>query len=185
LLGRLIEDGWPAEYLFAYTFDDPAWGCNRDNADTIAVWIEEIRTATGEPRVDLVAHSMGTLSSRYYLKNLGGTEVVNVYLTMGGQHHGLRSPCFMPEPIRPCIWDELCETGDYIAQLNEDPATPGDLFWVSMAGSEDEDTPAESSYLDGAENITVPGVTHDGPTGLLEHLDAYAEILRVLRYPDW
>ena len=74
---------------------------------------------------------------------------------------------------------------DLVAQLNEDPATPGELFWVSIAGAEDEDTPDWSSYLEGAENITVPGVTHDGPTGLPEHPDAYAEVVRVLRYPDW
>ena len=93
MIEHLKEDGWPDNYLFAYDFEDPKWGCNRDNADTIAMWVQNILQTTGEPRIDLVAHSMGTLSSRYYVKNLGGHEVVNTYVTMGGQHHGLRSPC--------------------------------------------------------------------------------------------
>ncbi|MBW1873148.1 MAG: hypothetical protein JRJ19_13850 [Deltaproteobacteria bacterium] len=183
MVQRLINDGWPEEHIYAYTFEDPSWGCNVDNAATIAEWVQDILTASGQPRVDMVAHSMGTLSSRYYIKNLGGTEFVNVYVTIGGMNHGLTSPCW--SPIKPCIWEELCSSGEFIAQLNADPATPGELYWVSIYSTTDSTVAPESAQLEGAENIEFEGIDHDGENGLLEVEEVYLEVRRVLRYPNW
>jgi triacylglycerol lipase len=178
VIERLERDGWPSDWILARTFEDPAWGCNVDNAATIRGWVEELSSRTGQARVDIVAHSMGTLSSRFYLRSLGGLEHVSTYVTLGGMHHGLSSSCL--SPIRPCVWDELCESGDFVARLNDPPVTPEPLWWVSIAGADDEDVPASSSFLEGAENITIAGVDHEG---LLESETVYAEIVRVLRYP--
>ena len=183
MIDRLVADGWPRDELFAIDFDSPRWGCNVDNAETIRVKVEEIRNTTGHNRIDLVAHSMGTISSRYYIKALGGTAFVNTYVTLGGMHHGLRSPCW--SPLNVCTWQELCETGEFIENLNADPATPGDLHWVSIYSVDDDTTPAASAHLDGAENIDLSGVTHAGQDGLLEHIDAFVEVRRVLQYPPW
>jgi triacylglycerol lipase len=182
---RLAEDGWPEEYLIFFDAEDPAWGCNVDNADAIQLLVDDTIEATCQPRVDVVAHSMGTLSSRYYVKNLGGTELVNTYATLGGQHHGLASPCFAPDWLNVCVWQELCETGEFIAQLNEEPATPGEAWWVSMYGTADDTVPNSSSYLGGAENIEFVGVEHSGANGLLEVEEVYDEVRRVLEYPCW
>ena len=54
-----------------------------------------------------------------------------------------------------------------------------------MYGTEDNDTPMESAHLEGAENIELEGVSHDGPQGLQQHPDAYREVKRVLEYPYW
>lgn len=35
LQARLRADGWDASSVFAFTFGDPKWGCNVDNASTI------------------------------------------------------------------------------------------------------------------------------------------------------
>lgn len=185
MAARLIADGWPADWVVRFEADDPSWGCNVDNAAAIAELVEKTRQATCQPRVDLVAHSMGTLSSRYYVKNLGGTERVNTYVTLGGMHHGLFTPCLAPGFLGVCVWQELCQSGDYITQLNADPATPGELHWVSIYGTADETVSNESSHLEGAENIVIEGAEHDGDNGLLQRPDAYAEVLRVLRYPCW
>lgn len=185
MVARLTTDGWPADRLFAYQFDDPSWGCNLDNATTIAGWIDDILAQTGASRVDLVAHSMGTLSSRYYVKNLGGTEVVNTYVTLGGMHHGLDSSCSPDFPFKPCIWTEICSSAEYVGQLNDAPATPGALAWVSIYGTADTTIPNASSILVGAENIEVLDIEHSGPNGLLEQEAPYLEVLRVLQYPAW
>ena len=55
-----------------------------DNAETIGQLVESVQAQTCQPRVDIVAHSMGTISSRYYIKNLGGLDEVNTYVTLGG-----------------------------------------------------------------------------------------------------
>lgn len=185
MAARLIADGWPADWVVRFEAEDPAWGCNVDNAAAIAALVESVRASTCQPRVDIVAHSMGTLSSRYYLKNLGGAERVNTYVTLGGMHHGLLSPCFAPDFLGVCVWKELCQWGELITQLNADPATPGELHWVSIYGTADETVSNESSHLEGAENLVIEGAEHDGENGLLQREDAYAEVLRVLGYPCW
>jgi hypothetical protein len=147
--------------------------------------VDEVRAATCQPRVDIVAHSMGSLSSRYYIKNLGGQERVNTYVTLGGMHHGLFTPCLAPDFLDVCVWQELCQWGAFIQQLNADPATPGELHWVSIYGTADETVPNESSHLEGAENISIEGAEHFGENGLEQREDVYAEVRRVLEYDCW
>ncbi|MBI4818032.1 MAG: hypothetical protein HY791_17350 [Deltaproteobacteria bacterium] len=183
MIDRLVADGWPSDGLFAIQFEDPRWGCNVDNAQTIADEVARVRLATGSDRVDLVAHSMGALSSRHYVKFLGGSNEVNTYVSLGGLHHGNRSACL--NPLDVCVWQELCPTHEFISALDADPATPGDLFWVSIFSTDDGTVPVEVSRLDGAENIQVSGVAHAGPGGLTEDLGVYAEVVRVLSYPRW
>lgn len=180
---RLVADGWPMDRLFALDFADPQWGCNVDNAQAIADEVARILQVTGAPRIDLVAHSMGTLSSRHFIKELGGTALVNTYVTLGGLHHGNRLACL--NPLDVCVWQELCPTNEFLMNLNADPATPGDLAWVSIFSTDDGTVPVASSTLDGAENIEVQGVPHAGPGGLTEAEVVYVEVLRVLQYPPW
>lgn len=181
MIDRFIADGWPADRLVAFTFADPKWGCNVDNAATIKGKVADLLAKTGATRLDLVAHSMGSMSSRYYMKNLGGAAVVNTYVTLGGMHHGLVSPCFSPKGMQ-CTWDELCGSRDFLTQLNAPPVTPGPAIWVSIFGTADKDVPNSSSQLDGAENIPIEGVEHDGANGLQEVEAVYLEVRRVLQY---
>jgi triacylglycerol lipase len=180
---RLAADGWPANLLYAYTFENAGQtGCNVDHAEDIEGWVNDIMTTHGVDKVNVIAHSMGTLSSRYFLKMMGGMDKVERFITLGGMHHGLTSACAGTSlPFAPCTWAELCETGAFIANLNAAPATPGELYWVSIAGTSDTTVPNASSHLDGAENITIPSVTHGG---LLDDAPTYTEIERVLAYPD-
>lgn len=183
MIDRLVADGWPRDWLVAIDFPRPRWGCNVDNADIIQDTVQDVLTRTGQARVDIVAHSMGIVSSRHYIKNLGGTAFVNTYVTLGGMHHGVQSSCLNPLPV--CVWEEICPTKPFLMDLNADPATPGMLYWVSIFSTDDDRIPIESSMLDGAENILLTGPTHAGATGLLESQLAYVEVLRVLRYPLW
>lgn len=182
MVERLVQDGWPRAWVRALDFPDPRWGCNRDNADLVRDAVAELRRATGAARVDLVAHSMGVLSTRYYLKNLGGTAEVSTYVTLGGMHHGQRSACLNPLPV--CVWQEICPRNPYLTDLNAPPATPGPVRWVSIYSLTDDTIEPASAHLDGAENIEFDGVDHAGPRGLTEDPGVYAEVLRVLAYPS-
>ena len=187
MVERLVEDGWPLDELYLFDAEDPAWGCNVDNAAAIEILVQEIIDETGSERVDIVAHSMGTISSRHFIMGLGGLEQVNTYVTLGGMHHGLSAPCDAPDILREavCVWMELCESGEFMEQLNVAPATPGPMHWISMYGTADETVPNESSHLDGAENIVFEAVEHSGENGLLEAQEVYEEVRRVLQYPCW
>ncbi|MFT5433093.1 MAG: triacylglycerol lipase [Myxococcota bacterium] len=182
---RLIDAGWPTDYVVLFDAVDPAWGCNVDNATALDTLVDDVLESTGQSRIDLIAHSMGTLSTRYWLKFHDGHERVNSYVTLGGMNHGLASPCWAPDFLGVCVWTELCESGTFIGDLNAEPATPGGTHYVSMYGTADETVPNASSELPDAENIEFDGVEHAGANGLLESLPVFDEVLRVLDYTCW
>src|SRR6266540_6734982 len=63
---RFVADGWESNRLYAYTFSSTQ--SNATVAQAVAQRVNEIKAATGAARVDIITHSMGGLSSRYYLK---------------------------------------------------------------------------------------------------------------------
>lgn len=181
MLDRLVADGWPREQLYAISFEDPRWGCNADNAETIRMTVDQALLETGAAKVDLVAHSMGTLSSRHYLKNLGGFDKVDTYVTLGGLYFGNQLSCLNPLPV--CVWQELCPDNAFLSALNADPPFSGDGYFVSICSRTDDTATLETCHFDASENIEVDGVDHAGPMGLLEHADVYPHVVRVLEYP--
>jgi triacylglycerol lipase len=178
MINRFLADGWPANRLIANTYMDPRFGCNDANATQLRTWVNQLRMA-GAQHVAVVAHSMGGLSSRYYLKDLMGTANVEVFATLGTMHHGLSTPCLNPLPV--CVWQQLCESGMFIADLNAPPATPGPTRWTSIFSDGDDTVPMMSSQLTGANNILVPGLEHDGPNGLQSSAVVYQHVLDALR----
>ncbi len=88
---RFLEDGWPNTTLYAYTFDDPencSAQANINNANQIKQWVSNILDTTGVGKIDLVAHSMGGLSRRYYVKFLADLDSIDEFVTLGSPHHG-------------------------------------------------------------------------------------------------
>lgn len=178
MVQRFVDDGWPRASLKAETFPDPKWGCNTDNATTIAGWVDALKKQTGASTVDLVAHSMGGLSSRYFLHDKGGVATVRRYVTVGSMHHGLTSPCLSPLDV--CVWKELCATGTFIAGLDKAPVTPGPTAWWSIYSDGDGTVPVSSSQLSGATNQMIPGIPHSGVGGLQQAPEVYAAVKAAL-----
>lgn len=182
MIGRFILDGWPQDRLSAIDYPDPSLGCNVDNAETLRQHVQSFLAQTGAKKFDLVAHSMGSLSSRKFVRDLGGAAVVSTFVTLGGPHHGIASACL--NPIDMCPTKELCATKPFLTALNTAPLTPGPAIWVSMFSHADKTVPWESSPIDGAENIPFDGIDHDGANGLLERPEVYAQVKRVIQYPN-
>jgi pimeloyl-ACP methyl ester carboxylesterase len=59
-------------------------------ADRISREVEKLRAETQSDRVDLVAHSMGGLASRYYALKMGGDRYLRRMVTIATPHHGTR-----------------------------------------------------------------------------------------------
>lgn len=212
LRDRLVAEGWPASWIYQHDFADGEFGCNADNALQVAALVDLALAQTGAPRVDIIAHSMGSLSTRHYIREMGGLDRVNSWISLGGPNHGVMQACaslavpFFPAAVSSlvdtCAFEELCGTslfGDccglqspFLTQLNAGDPTPGDIHWVTLMGLDDPSLGAGATdgvvevwsvTLDGAERLEFPGVEHSGPLGYMQQPQTQAEILRVLGYP--
>jgi triacylglycerol lipase len=61
--------------------------------------IEEVLGSTGEPKVNLVAHSMGGLDARYYISSLGHGDLVASLTTFNTPHRGSSVADFLLEEL--------------------------------------------------------------------------------------
>ncbi|WP_163570289.1 esterase/lipase family protein [Fodinicola feengrottensis] len=87
MVTQFESGGWTAQQLDVWTYD---WKqSNVTTAQQLATEVDRLKKATGAAKVDIVAHSMGSLSSRYYLKSLGGTANVAHWVSLGGPNHGV------------------------------------------------------------------------------------------------
>jgi triacylglycerol lipase len=170
---RLKADGWSEKDItvFEYDWTQP----NKRTAEQLAAKVEEVRPKTGDPeadKVDIVAHSMGSLSSRYYLKFLGGQDKVKHWVSIGGVNHGTVVPC--PKALwKSCA--DMKRDSEMVRQLNDGDETPGDVRYQTQRSSCDElAIPHSSVPLQGADNRNV---------GCKEHiyLPKYKEVFETTR----
>ncbi|MFX0051238.1 MAG: fibronectin type III domain-containing protein [Candidatus Hermodarchaeota archaeon] len=166
---RLISNGWPETFLYAYDFDDTnekSSQANINNANRIKQWVDEILAETGAEKIDLVAHSMGGISSRYYIKFLDGIDRVDDYVSLGGSHHSSSwinlSINEGDETPGGILNDTLGDRFDPVSGvIYNGTHIPGNISYTSIYSLSDEVVmPPLNSHLDGAKNIPVEGLTH-------------------------
>lgn len=158
LKNRIIQAGWPKDYVMNPTFKNVV-GCNPEHGREIARWVEELKARTGAKKVDIVAHSMGALDVRYYIKYMCGYKNVKKVVTIAGANHGTTVACV---DQLSCGAAEMCRSADdwqhnrFLKALNACDETPGDILYTSIWSAYDEIIrPPESSILQGAENIQI------------------------------
>lgn len=81
----------------------------------------------------IVAHSYGGLSSRSYLKTLGGSDIVDTYIAIGTPQYGSPGGCVQ----LPGFGFDGCPITPFIADLNAGDDTPGDTGYVSIRSDEE------------------------------------------------
>src|SRR6185312_717803 len=92
MIGRFEKDGWGKAELTNWTYNTSQ--SNATTAKEVATKVSEIKTKTGATKVDLITHSMGALSTRYYIKNLGGESTIESWVSLGGPNHGTTTANF-------------------------------------------------------------------------------------------
>jgi triacylglycerol lipase len=168
MMRRFRADGWTDRELFAWDF--AGRGSNVGYAVAVAARVDQILAATGASRVVIVSHSMGSLSTRYYLRNLGGAEKVSAWVSIAGPNHGTSTAelCF----FGAC--SEMRRGSAFLAALNEHDETPGDTRYATWRSPCDElIDPVETVSLTGAENHVTPCLLH---LDLLGNGTVYGEV---------
>lgn len=155
MIGNFSREGWTREELNNWRYSTSQ--SNVRTASEVRTKVEAILRATGASKVDVVTHSMGGLSTRYYLKNLGGTEKVDDWVSLGGPNHGTSTANFCFEAS--CV--EMRVGSTFLRELNATDETPGAVNYGTWWSSCDEIiNPDESVLLSGATNTAAGCVGH-------------------------
>jgi triacylglycerol lipase len=178
-------DGWPQTMLFAYDSERIRSSCSAqahiDYATEIADWVDDILNQTVASKVDLVGHSSGGLSGRYYVKNLGGIDKVDHFVALASTNHGTLwsggAQCFSAPNNLGLFLIELNEGDETPGGILEDRIgdridstlettyngthIPGNVSYTSIYSLDDTlISPRTSPILEGAFNIEISGVGH-------------------------
>jgi triacylglycerol lipase len=111
-IARFKADGWVDRELIAASYSSAI--SNAAIADEIRRRVDSVLVATASAKVDVIAFSMGSVSSRYYLRNLGGDAKVDAWVSVAGPNHGTETANSCS--IAPCI--EIRPGSAFLANLN-------------------------------------------------------------------
>jgi triacylglycerol lipase len=178
---RLTAAGWPESRVSVLSFRDPV-GSNESHAAEIDRAVRVLRGLTGEPRVDVLAHSMGGLAARQFL--LEGEEAASVRraVFLGTPHRGTM--------VAVLSWGdggrEMVPGSAFLHRLNAAPPVPEGVLALSIRTPIDlRVIPASSAILRGerVENVEICCPTHTGLVDDDQTFDAVVAFLRPALVP--
>jgi triacylglycerol lipase len=160
LKSRLIGWGCPSNMIFEMRYSD-VLGSNVDNAYELRNYVNYVLAVTGASKVDLIGHSMGGLSSRYYIRNLGGMYKVDDYVSLGTPQKGTYVAILgvLTEGGR-----EMIPGSSFLNALNSGDETPGSVRYTAIYAYWDELVQPywNAKLYDGATNKGKYWVGHIG-----------------------
>jgi hypothetical protein len=153
---RLRRDGWPHAVGFNYrTIHGDIQQAARELHDVV----ERTCQTTGAARVVLIAHSMGGLVCRAYLRSFGGLERTASVITLGAPHQGSKLCALSLDPMA----QDMRPDSAFIEDLAADDPIPGAVDFTAIYATFDHlVVPAANAYYPGVGNIVVEGVGHNG-----------------------
>ncbi len=136
-----------------FTIDQPVFASIDTMGELLAQRIDEVLALTAEHHLTLIAHSMGGLVCRAYLRQFGGAKIAQL-ITLGSPHHGTFHAYLASGPnglqMRP--------GNQWLTTLAQTAVT---IPFTSVFSLHDTViSPQESSRMDGAMNIQIPAVGH-------------------------
>ncbi|MEV6276299.1 alpha/beta fold hydrolase [Nocardia sp. NPDC051832] len=151
---------------------------NVENAETIARVARRASSDHDGAKIDVVGHSMGGLSARYFVKYLGGQDLTAHYVSAGTGQYGWYPTCLLPLDRG----GEMCPASRFLAVLNEGRDTVGDVAYTTLRTRADDagpfHSPMDSRPLEGRSCVAngIDGGPHadelKNPTVIAAILDA-------------
>jgi triacylglycerol lipase len=170
MIKNFEKDGYPKSYLSAYSYNSNT--SNKTLAETeVKSRVESLKKATGAAKVDIIAHSMGSLNSRWYIKFVSGGEAnVDDWVSLGGPNHGTdtANACFSTA----CVEMRIGST--FLSELNATDETPGAVSYGTWWSPCDSIINPDSSVaLSGATNTKTACLSH---TALTTDSTVYSQV---------
>ena len=176
MIETLAAKGYRASEIAAIDYDSDH--SNVDVAHDIARAAAALRASTGAARIDVVSHSMGAISSRYYLERLGGAAHVDAWVSLAGVNEGTvwAYGCYVLTQCR-----EMVPTSSVLGELNDDfhpAATTRYGAWWSPC--DEAIIPRGNAELAGAFNVETPCLDH---TDVRTDPHVLAQVVQFLAQP--
>ena len=166
---HLLGVGWPGSHVAAVDFREPT-GSNRDHADELEDAVEALLQSSGSSEIDIVAHSMGGLATRWYLLRQEGAPVRRVVF-LASPHRGTLSAHLAWGGGR----EEMMPGSPFLDTLNTTAPTPPGVEAITVRTLIDTHiVPGESATLPDVPDYPLCCPTH---SGLLRDPDVF-EIVR-------
>jgi len=159
----LVQHGYQDTWLFGWNYDT-SQSTNEVLSGEFSQYIQGVLRDTGATQVDIVAHSLGALPTRWFIKFGGGTQIVRNWISLAGPNHGTSLGYLC------ALWDQGCKDmtpGSWvISHLNQNTETPGPTKYTTIWSASDEQiSPPTSTLLSGATNIEVSSMKHNDLLG--------------------
>jgi triacylglycerol lipase len=168
MVSRFKADGWTDAEILAFTYNSSQ--SNAVTAQLIKTKVDSILALTGAEKVDIITHSMGALSARYYVKYLGGDGKVDALVTLGGTNHGTVTASFCSQTS--CV--EMRYLSKFVNSLNSGDESWGTPRYATWWSSCDEVIyPQQSAVISGAVNTKTACMKH---SQLKEDATVYAQV---------
>jgi len=145
--------------LFSLSYGPPLASIER-SADQLGRKIESMCAATGAQRVIVVAHSMGGLVARAYMRRYGSARIARI-ITIGTPHHGSMMAWFLPGASLA----QMRPGNGWLAALNGARLDPALRFVSLWSWHDSMVAPQTSSELPGAVDVAIVGVGHNALRG--------------------
>jgi triacylglycerol lipase len=191
LADRLRADGYQA---FIFGPVDFGTADIRVSAASLNQFVDGVRASTGAQKVDLIGHSQGGLTSRYYIKNLGGAAEVDSMISLASLHYGtsvanLGSFLLLGNCAGLAGCEQMRIGSSFLNELNAGDDTIGSVAYTNFATVWDELViPYTSGFLRNDGNNTNVTVQAQCPFRLVGHIGVvfdsavYSGILDALRH---
>jgi triacylglycerol lipase len=191
LADRLRADGYQA---FIFGPVDFGLADIRDSAASLNRFVDQVRSTTGAQKVDLIGHSQGGLTGRYYIKNLGGAAEVDSMISLSSLHYGTSVAnlgAFLL--LGNCAGIAGCEQmrigSSFLNELNAGDDTIGNVSYTNFATIFDELViPYTNGFLRNDGNNVNVTVQAQCPLRVVEHIGVafdsavYSGIVDALRH---
>lgn len=165
LEARFVEAGWPEAFVVTVDFEDPE-GSNVVHARAIADSASALRARAGVPAVDVVAHSMGGLATRYWLATTPNAPVRRVVFLATPHRGTLMSLAAWGEGGR-----EMRPGSAFLLELGSLRGVPERVEALTIRSKTDMHViPNSSATLPGVPDVELCCPTH---AGLLQDPDVF------------
>jgi len=175
MVQRLHDAGYPSDRVEAISYDRSV--SNVDIAQQIRHAVDDIRARTGARHVDIVSHSMGAISSRYYLERLGGTSAVDAWVSLAGVNEGTiwAYACFFLTQCR-----EMVPSSSLLDDLNRTfPPVGATRYATWWSPCDTTVVPSVNAELTGAVNNETKCIAH---SALKTDATVFTQVLRFLEH---